>query len=115
MNVDMAPTMLELAGLRPTAEMQGRSVVPLFKGGVKDWRTSFLAEYFMEPNFARVPSWQAVRNESWKYVHYTELPGMDELYNITADPGEMKNLIQDAPTILPGMKKDLEKFNEAIR
>src|SRR5947208_3670296 len=58
MNVDMAPTMLELGGGAATSEMQGRSIVPLLKGGsVKDWRTSFLSEYFEEPQQKRVPSW----------------------------------------------------------
>ncbi len=115
MNVDMMPTMLELGGVKTPAEAQGRSVLPLFKGRVKDWRTSFLSEYFMEPNYPRVPSWQAVRNQHWKYIHYTELPGMDELYNLGKDPLEMKNMIQDAPTVLPGMKKDLDEFNQVIR
>ena len=40
---------------------------------------------------------------------------MDELYNLKADPLEMKNLIQDAPTVLPGMKQDLDKWNQIIR
>ena len=115
LNVDMAPTMLELAGLPIPAEMQGRSITPVLRGDVKNWRTSFLAEYFMETNFPRVPSWQGVRNEQWKYIHYTELQGMDELYNLKTDPLEMKNLIQDAPTVLPGMKQDLDKWNQMIR
>jgi arylsulfatase A-like enzyme len=39
-----------------------------------------------------------VRTPEWKYVHYTEpeLEGMDELYNLAADPYEMKNVIGDA-------------------
>jgi arylsulfatase A-like enzyme len=115
MNVDMAPTMLELGGGKPPAELQGRSVSPLFKGGVKNWRTSFLSEYFMEKNYPRVPNWQAVRSEHWKYIHYTELEGMDELYDLQKDSLEMKNLIHDAPTVLPEMKKDLDRFNQQIR
>jgi arylsulfatase A-like enzyme len=115
LNVDMAPTMLELAGLKPPADVHGRSILPLLNGTVKEWRTSFLSEYFKEPNYPLVPNWQAVRNEGWKYVHYTELEGMDELYNIAADPGEMKNLIHDAPATLPSIMKDLERYNQTIR
>jgi len=96
-------------------EVQGRSILPLFKGSVKNWRTAFLSEYFMEPQYQRVPSWQAVRNERWKYVHFTELAGMDELYDLKSDPGEMKNLIFDAASTLAGLKKDLDKFNQAIQ
>jgi N-acetylglucosamine-6-sulfatase len=115
LNVDMAPTMLELAGVKAPAEVQGRSILPMFKAPVKNWRTAFLSEYFLEKNFPRVPSWQAVRNDRWKYVHYTELEGMDELYDLSKDPLEMKNLIHDAPKTLPGMKQDLDKFNQAIK
>ncbi len=40
---------------------------------------------------------------------------MDELYDVKKDPGEMKNLIHDAPAVLAALKKDLDQFNEAIR
>jgi N-acetylglucosamine-6-sulfatase len=115
MNVDMAPTMLDLVGVAPPKEVQGRSILPLFKSSAKNWRTAFLSEYFMEPQAPRVPSWQAVRNERWKYVHFTALQGMDELYDLKADPGEMKNLIFDAASTLSGLKKDLDKFNQQIQ
>src|SRR5262249_10207664 len=49
LNVDMAPTILELADAPAAADAEGRSVVPLFKGSAKNWRTSFLSEYFEEP------------------------------------------------------------------
>jgi arylsulfatase A-like enzyme len=115
MNVDMAPTMLELGGGSTPADVQGRSITPLFKGGVKNWRNAFLSEYFEEPQQKRTPSWQAVRNPQWKYIHYTELKGMDELYDLKKDAGEMKNLIHDAPAPLSGLRKDLEKYNQTIR
>ena len=115
MNVDMAPTMLDLAGLKVPGDVHGQSIVPVLKGTAKNWRTSFLSEYFLEPNAPRVPNWEAVRNEEWKYVHYPELEGADELYNLTKDPGELKNMIHDAPNILPGMKKDLEKYNQTVK
>ncbi|HTM52226.1 MAG TPA: sulfatase [Bryobacteraceae bacterium] len=115
MNVDMAPTMLELGGAKALPEMQGRSIIPLFKGSVKNWRTSFLSEYFEEPQNKRVPSWQAVRNDQWKYIHYTGLEGMDELYDLKKDSGEMKNLIHDAPGPLSSLKKDLDKYNQQIQ
>jgi N-acetylglucosamine-6-sulfatase len=54
-----------------------------------------LLEYFRETNFPRIRSWQAVRTPGWKYIHYTELEGMDELYDLKADRYEMNNLIND--------------------
>jgi len=115
LNVDMAPTMLELAGVKAPAEVQGTSVLPVIKGTARNWRTSFLSEYFMEATAPRVPNWQAVRDGEWKYIHYTDLQGMDELYNLKTDPYEMKNLIHDAPKVAPAMKKELERFNQTIK
>ncbi len=115
MNVDMAPTMLALGGGKPPAELQGHSILPLFKGPVKNWRTSFLSEYFMEQSAPRVPSWQAVRDERWKYIHYTQLPGADELYDLKKDPYEMQNLVHDAADKLSQKKEQLDRYNQQIK
>jgi N-acetylglucosamine-6-sulfatase len=115
MNVDMAPTMLTLGGGKFPAELQGHSVLPLFKGPVKNWRTSFLSEYFMEKSFPRVPSWQAVRDGQWKYIHYPEVAGADELYDLKKDPYEMQNMVHDAPAMLAEKKTQLDKFNQQIK
>jgi len=115
LNVDLAPTLLELAGAPPLARGHGRSFAALLGGGRAAWRTSFLAEYFAEPQFPRIPSWQAVRGERWKYIHYTELDGMDELYDLKADPGELQNRIGDpaAAAALRAMKEELERLRKA--
>jgi N-acetylglucosamine-6-sulfatase len=112
LNIDVAPTFLELAGVAVPKQVQGKSLLPLFKGDASGWRTSFLAEYFMEQQFGRVPTWQAVRTERWKYIRYTELEGMDELYDLQADPYEMKNLIgeQSARDAAAAMKKELDRL-----
>jgi N-acetylglucosamine-6-sulfatase len=112
LSIDVAPTLLELGGAPPSKEMQGRSLVPLLGGRRGGWRKSFLAEYFAEPQFPRIPTWQAVRTDRWKYIHYTELEGMDELYDLKADPYEMQNLISQtrAAGALRQMKAELERL-----
>jgi N-acetylglucosamine-6-sulfatase len=90
-------------------------VLPLFKGPVKNWRTSFLSEYFMEKSNPRTPSWQAVRDDQWKYIHYTELKGADELYNLKKDPYEMQNMVHDSPAVLEQKKEQLDKYNQQIK
>jgi len=95
LNIDIAPTVLELAGVPSRQRLHGLSLVPVLRGTAKRWRRSFLAEYFLEDRYPHVPSWQAVRTEQWKYIHYTELEDMDELYDLQADPYEMKNLIAE--------------------
>jgi len=92
-------------------EIQGRSLVPLLKGNPAGWRTAFLAEYFDPPRYP-IPGWQAVRGERWKYIRYTGLPGMDEFYDLKADPHELKNLVADPPVAatLREMKSELERL-----
>lgn len=56
--------------------------------------------------------YKAVRNGRWKYIHYLELSGMDELYDLKSDPYEMKNLIKDpqAARALAEMKQEMERL-----
>jgi N-acetylglucosamine-6-sulfatase len=114
LNVDVAPTLLELAGVAPPPTAEGRSLVPLLKGSGGEWRTSFLIEYYADKVFPRIQKmgYKAVRTERWKYIHYLELDGMDELYDLKADPYEMKNIInqRDAAGALEDMKRELERL-----
>jgi N-acetylglucosamine-6-sulfatase len=95
LNIDLAPTLLSLAGVPVPGAVQGRSLVPLLKGERPEWRASFLIEYYSDKVFPRIVQmgYKAVRTERWKYIHYLELDGMDELYDLDADHYEMKNLI----------------------
>ncbi len=116
LNIDIAPTFLAAAGLPVHQQMQGRSMLPLFSGNSKGWREHFLCEYFMEQNFARVASWEAVRTTRYKYIHYLDLKGMDELYDLQADSGEMKNLIGEASAkpALASMQKLLDTYRKQV-
>ena len=114
LNIDLAPTLLELAGAAVPDTMQGRSLVPLLKGKRPAWRDSFLIEYYSDKVFPRVlrMGYKAVRNQRWKYIHYLELEGMDELYDLKTDPYEMKNLIHQpgAAAALARMKREMEQL-----
>ena len=95
LSVDIAPTVLEMAGAGPLPGMHGRSLLPLLEGCVPpDWRRSVLIEYFSDAVWPRMVNmgYRAVRTERWKYIRYTELCGMDELYDLSTDPCEMRNL-----------------------
>jgi arylsulfatase A-like enzyme len=95
--LDIAPTVIEVAGGTPGAHIQGRSLVPLLGGERPAWRSSFLAEYYGE---AAIPwlvsmSYKAVRTERYKYIDWTQHPGADELYDLVADPYELRNLTRE--------------------
>lgn len=115
LNIDVAPTLIELAGLSKLNKADGHSLVPLLKGGDSEWRKSFLIEYYSDKVFPRIRQmgYKAVRTERWKYIHYVELDSMDELYDLKADPYEMKNIInqRDAAGTLDIMKRELERFD----
>ncbi len=94
LNIDIAPTILDYAGVAVPAQMQGHSWRPLLEGKGTAWRHEFFYCYYYERGF-HVPTTTAVRNELAKLVKY---PGHDqwtELFDLQADPFEMKNLIGD--------------------
>ncbi len=112
--IDLAPTFLDLAGAASGASLQGKSLVPVLNGTADDeWRESFLVEYFSDTVFRRIRNmgYKAVRTERYKYIRYEELEGMDELYDLQADPYELQNMI-DAPAAratLEVMQAELDK------
>jgi arylsulfatase A-like enzyme len=71
-----------------------------------------LTEYFKEQNFPRTPAWQSVRTERWKYIHYPENPAWDELYDLRADPHELKSRVKDesATGELKELRAELDKL-----
>ncbi len=114
LNIDLAPTLLELAGVVLPAAMQGRSLGPLLRGARPAWRNSFLIEYYSDKVFPRIRQmgYKAVRDHRWKYINYFELAGMDELYDLQTDPYEMKNLINEpgATRIVAELKREMGRF-----
>jgi N-acetylglucosamine-6-sulfatase len=109
-NVDFAPTIRELAGVKPLVPMEGKSLVPLFRDPLAEWRTTILTEYFLEKVAPKVPSWQSARTDRWKYIRYSENAEWDELYDLKADPKEERNLARDpmAQEPLETMRRELQ-------
>jgi arylsulfatase A-like enzyme len=95
LNIDLAPTFLELAGAAVPREMQGRSWVPLLTGKQTGWRQSFLAEYFYEQNFIGTPTLVALRTADAKLIKYSGHDDWTELFDLVKDPYEIKNLAGD--------------------
>jgi N-acetylglucosamine-6-sulfatase len=94
--LDIAPTMIELAGGRPGPHIQGRSFTPLFRRGAAKWRKSFLVEYYNESAWPWIVgmSYKAVRTERAKLIHWVHKQGVDELYDLQRDPYEIRNIIR---------------------
>jgi N-acetylglucosamine-6-sulfatase len=90
LNIDVAPTIAELAGVSPSTPVDGRSLAPLLFGQPVSWRDEFLLEYWAEETLAAPPSYTGVRTERWKYVEYEET-GESELYDLLHDSAELHN------------------------
>ena len=113
LNIDVAPTILELAGITKPGHMQGESMVKLFEGKkVKKWRKSVFFEYYKDDAWPFAgPNQIAVRTKKFKLVDNFLENDIDELYDLKNDPGEMKNLINDKN--FDDIEEDLRK--ESIR
>ncbi len=92
-NIDIAPTLLEAAGIEKPAHMHGESFFKLLQGEDLKWRDAFLYEYFWEWNYPHTPTTHALRGKRFKYIRYHGIWDTDELYDLRDDPQEMNNLI----------------------
>ena len=108
-NIDIAPTILDLAGVRIPREMDGKSFLPLLKGKEEKWRDAIFYEYFWEWEYPETPTVFGIRTDKYKYMSYYGIWDFDELYDIENDPNEMKNLIG-----LPEYEKTIQDLSNRV-
>ncbi len=109
LNVDLAPSVLDICGAPPLPRVHGRSWKRLLEGESAGWRKSVYYAYNYEKQFPYTPNVRGVRTDEWKYVHYPHGDGKPdrhkaELYNLKDDPGETRNLIDD-PALQPKVRE----------
>lgn len=101
LNIDLAPYICDLAGIKAPSHMHGESWQAILDG-TSDGREGFLYEYYREDHyrprggFGGTPTILAYRTKDWKYVTYPEADFMSELYDLSNDPDELYNLIDHA-------------------
>lgn len=93
LNIDVAPTILDYAGVPIPATMQGQSLRPVVENKHEEWRDDFYYEHRLK--HPKIPSSEAVRNRRWKYVEYLVEPRYVELFDLESDPHELRNLAED--------------------
>jgi N-acetylglucosamine-6-sulfatase len=96
-NIDIAPTLLDAAGVSPEHDMDGRSFLSLAQGKLPDsgWRQEIDYEYFWEYNFPHSPTTFALRDQRYKYVQYHGVWDLEQLFDLKNDPQEMHNLAHE--------------------
>lgn len=98
LNIDIAPTLLDYAGVKIPKDIQGESLKPLLaKGdqGVKSWRKSAYYQYFEYPKWHNVQPHYGVRTDRFKLIHFYYNVDVWELYDLKNDPNEVNNLYGD--------------------
>jgi arylsulfatase A-like enzyme len=92
LDTDIAPTLLDLAGVPVPAHMQGKSILPLANATNPEFRKEWYYEYYEWPNPEKVAPHRGIRTEQYKLIQYVQDLSEGELYDLKTDPGERNNL-----------------------
>ena len=116
--IDVMPTVLELLGIKPSGPMQGESLVQLMRTGERESDPPALAE---ATHWG--PERKAIRKDGYKYIWIPNLKSktkrtykglvQHELFDLTNDPGETKNLYSERPELAESMRHALFEELEA--
>ena len=113
LNIDIAPTLLDFAGLKTPNAYQGRSLVPLIRGEKLKWRHDFFCEHLLvDPT---IPQWEGVRDERYVYARYFgQKPVYEYLHDLRKDPKEIHNFVGDKnyAVVLERMKRRLKELKD---
>ena len=108
-NIDVAPTILELASTRSQHDVDGRSVLPALRGDPIGAESEFLYEYYWEYAFPHTPSTFALRGDRYKYIFYHGVWDLNEFYDLQTDPHERSNLIN-----VPAYKEQIDQMRTRL-
>jgi arylsulfatase A-like enzyme len=112
-NLDFAQTFLEAAGIKSPADMQGESLIPIFKGQGKNFRDAAYYHYYEYPSVHMVKRHYGIVTEKYKLVHFYYDIDEWELYDRVNDKNEMKNVYNDPK--YTQVKAELHKKLAALR
>jgi arylsulfatase A-like enzyme len=108
-NLDFAQTFLEAAGITPPADMQGESLLPLWRGEIEGFREAVYYHYYEYPSVHMVKRHYGIVTEDYKLVHFYYDVDEWELYDRKNDPEEMKSVYDDPAyaEVVSKLKKEL--------
>ena len=117
LNIDFAPTFLEVAGLASSPDMQGRSLVPVLAGQrPADWRTSMYYRYYHDPGDHNTRAHYGARTRTHKLIYFWKKDQW-ELFDLVNDPYELHNLYA-APgqaQLTATLKAELARLKREVR
>lgn len=111
LNLDFAPTFLDVAGIPVPEEMQGASLRPLWQSDrTKGWRKEMYYHYYEYPHGAHlVKKHYGIRSERYKLIHFYDDIDAWEFYDLQRDPDEVQNLIDD-----PAYSKRIKQHRQQL-
>lgn len=114
-NIDFAPTLLELAGIKTSEQMQGESFASILRGRTpKDWQQSMYYHYYEFPFWHHVQPHYGIRTKEYTLAHFYYNIDVWELYDLKKDPDQMNNVINDPSykSVVAGLKLKLKKLQK---
>ena len=120
LNIDIAPTIIELASEEIPDEMQGMSLLPLMESpeakGRKDWY--YEHDVKTRSKGKDLPQCEGVRTDRWKYTRYKDTdPLQEELFDLQNDPNEINNLVaySEHKETLNKLRKRCDELKESLK
>jgi len=117
LNIDFAPTFLQVAGLPASAGMQGRSLLPVLGGRPPaDWRTSMYYRYYHDPGDHNTRAHYGVRTRTHKLIYFWKKDQW-ELFDLVNDPYELHNLYGEPGqhSLTAALKLELARLKREVR
>ena len=117
LNIDFAPTFLDVAGLPMSADMQGRSLLPVLRGRPpSDWRTSMYYRYYHDPGDHNTRMHYGVRTRTHKLIYFWKKDQW-ELFDLINDPYELHNLYGEPgqDNLTASLKTELARLKREMR
>ena len=117
LNIDLAPTILAVAGIEAPERMQGRDLGALYSGvEVNDWRTEFFYEHAVHRNKDFIPASEALVRKGWKYFYWPDFE-REQLFHIKEDPFEENDVVGDEANaeMLNEMRVRFKELKEEAR
>jgi arylsulfatase A-like enzyme len=116
LNVDFAPTLLDAAGVAVPPDMQGRSMLALFRGRTPaDWRTSMYYRYYHDPGDHNTRAHYGVRTATHKLIYFWKKDQW-ELFDLENDPYELHNLygVPGQEALTASLKQELQRLKQSL-